>query len=84
MDVYNYYSILLEEQAETTRQLIQQTTEGTNRDILFVNVDLIENEPLPDVQLTNDDYIVLIADFYTYKIETLQNIQNIIKETTLL
>ena len=79
-DVRNYYSMLLEEQAEVTRQLIQQADE-TQREILFDNVELIENEPIPDVQITDDEYIILIASFYTDKIEILQNMQNIILET---
>jgi hypothetical protein len=81
-DVRNYYSVLLEEQAESTRQLIQQVDE-TNRKVLFDEVDLVENDPLPDIQIPDDEYIVLIASFYTYKIEELQNIQNIIKITEL-
>jgi hypothetical protein len=42
-------------------------------------VEFIENKPVPDIQIPDDEYIILIASFYTRKIETLQNIQNIIK-----
>ena len=79
-DVRNYYIIQLEEQADATRQLIRQVDE-THRETLFANVDFIENEPFPDVQITDDEYIILIASFYSTKIETLQNLQNIIKTT---
>ena len=81
-EVRNYYNILLEEQADATRQLIRQVDESY-RETLFANVDFIENEPLPDVQIPDDEYIILIAGFYATKIETLQNIQNIIKTTEL-
>ena len=79
-DVRNYYHMLLEEQVETTRQLIQQVDE-TQREILFADVEFIENEPIPDVQITDDEYIILVASFYTNKIEILQNMQNIIIAT---
>jgi len=81
-DVRNYYNMQLEEQADATRNLILQVDE-THRETLFANVDFIENEPLPDVQITDDEYIILIADFYSTKIETLQNIQNIIKTSEI-
>ena len=79
-EVRNYYAILLEEQADATRQMIQQVDE-THRKILLANVELIENEPLPDVQMPDDEYIILIAGFYSKKIETLQNIQDILSAT---
>ena len=81
-NVRNYYNILLEEETIATRLLIQHVDE-VNQEILLANVDLIENDPLPDVQMPDDDYIVLIAGFYTYKIELLQNIQNAIKTNML-
>jgi hypothetical protein len=81
-NVRNYYNILLEEESVATRLLIQHVDE-VNQEILLANVDLIENDPLPDVQMPDDDYIVLIAGFYTYKIELLQNIQNAIKTNVL-
>ena len=79
-DVRNYYNMLLEEEVETTLQLIQQVDE-TLREILLDNVELIENEPIPDVQITDDEYIILVASLYTNKIEILQNMQNIIRTT---
>jgi len=81
-EVRNYYNMLLEEQAEATRQLIMQVDEN-QREILFSNVDLIENEPTPEVQIPDDEYIILIASFYTNKIESLQNIQEIIRMNAL-
>jgi hypothetical protein len=81
-DVRNYYDMLLEEQAEATRQLIQQVDE-VHREILFANVKFIENEPIPVIQIPDDSYIILIASIYTTKIETLQNIQELIKATEL-
>ena len=78
-EVRNYYSIQLEEAAEVTRLLIQQVDE-TNRSNFLQDVAMIENDPLPEVQMTDEDYIVLIADFYTLKIEILQNMQKLIIE----
>jgi len=82
IEVRNYYNMLLEEQAEATRQLIMQVDEN-QREILFSNVELIENEPTPEVQIPDDEYIILIASFYTNKIESLQNIQEIIRMNAL-
>ncbi|MDR0743377.1 MAG: hypothetical protein LBF05_03350 [Tannerella sp.] len=78
-NVRNYYNMQLEEQLDATRQLIRQV-DGAYREILLANIEQIKNEPLPDVQITDDEYIVLIADVYTGKIEVLQNLQNIIRE----
>jgi hypothetical protein len=78
-DVRNYYKMQLEIQVDETRRLIQHVDE-TYREALLANIEQIENEPLPDVLITDDEYIVLIAGIYTRKIETLQNVQNIIKE----
>jgi len=80
VDLCYYYNIQIKEQAAYTRQLISQVDE-TNREILFANVDFIENEPIPDVQLSDDDYCLLITNFYENKIETLQNIQDLICTT---
>ncbi|MDR2147332.1 MAG: hypothetical protein LBE91_12815 [Tannerella sp.] len=80
-NVRSYYNMLLKEQAEATRQLIRQVDE-THREVLYANVELIENNPAPDVQLPDDEYVILIADFYRNKIERLQNIQDIIAATT--
>lgn len=78
-DIRNYYTMQLEEQVDATKQLIQRVDE-VHREALLANIRQIENEPVPDVQITDDEYIVLIAGVYTHKIETLQNLQNIIKE----
>ena len=81
--VRSYYHLLLEEKADATRQLILQVDES-HRDILFSNVDYIEDEPMPDVQLPDDEFIKLITGFYSKKIETLQNLQNSIISTVLV
>lgn len=78
-DVRNYYRLLLEEQADATRQLAQKV-DGKHREVLLANIERIENLTVPEVQIPDDEYIVLIADVYTGKIESLQNIQNILKE----
>ena len=80
VDLCYYYNLQLKEQAAYTRQLISQVDEA-NREILFANVDFIENEPIPDVQLSDDDFFLLITNFYENKIETLQNIQDLICTT---
>jgi hypothetical protein len=83
-NVRNYYSMLLGEQVEATRQLILQVDEN-HRETLLTNVDFIENESIPDILIPDDEYIIMIASFYSYKIETLQNIQDLIiaSETTI-
>jgi hypothetical protein len=78
-DVRNYYNMQLEEQVDVTRQLVQHVDKA-HREALLANIEQIENEPVPVVQIPDDEYIVLIADVYTNKIETLQNLQNIIRE----
>ncbi|MDR2916835.1 MAG: hypothetical protein LBV74_18735 [Tannerella sp.] len=78
-DVRNYYNMKLEEQADLTRQLIQHV-DKTHREVLLANVEYIENEPIPELQIPDDEYIILIASVYTNKIETLRNIQEVIRE----
>lgn len=78
-DVRNYYNMQLEEQADVTRQLVMQVDEAY-REVWLTNIEQIESESIPDVQIPDDEYIVLIADVYTNKIEILQNMQNIIRE----
>jgi hypothetical protein len=78
-DVRNYYNMQLEEQIDVTRQLIRHVGESGRKELL-AGIEQIENEPVPDVQVPDDEYIVLIAEVYTEKIETLQQLQNIIRE----
>jgi hypothetical protein len=78
-DVWNYYRMQLEEQIDATKELIRHVDEA-HREELLADIEQIENEPVPKVQLTDDEYIVLIADVYTGKIETLQNLQEIIRK----
>jgi hypothetical protein len=78
-DIRRYYSTQLEEQADELRRLIRSVDEA-HREVLLADVERIENMPVPDVQITEDEYIVLIATVYIRKIETLQNLQNVIKE----
>jgi len=80
VELYFYYNLQLEEQAAFTRHLIQQVDEA-NRAILFANVEYIENEPIPDVHLTDNEFALLVACFFEKKIETLQNIQDLILST---
>jgi len=80
-DVRNYYSMQLEEQVDATKTLAQGIREEKYRDALLVNIERIESEPVPDVVMPDDDYIVLMANIYTKKIEVLKNIQSNIKDT---
>ena len=77
-DVNNYYKMKLVDQVDETKRLIQNIEELSHRNVLLANVEHIENLSIPDVQITDDEYIILLASFYSNKIETLQNIQNII------
>jgi hypothetical protein len=77
-DVRNYYNMQLEEQFEITRQLALNI-DGAHRETLLAGIEQIENDPIPDVQAPDDEYIVLIVNVYEKKIETLRNIQNIIE-----
>ena len=79
-DVRNYYSMQLEEQVEATKLLVSKVDEEDYRKFLSSNIEQIENTGVPDVQVTDEEYIVLIANVYTDKIEALQNMQNILKE----
>ena len=79
-EVRNYFNFLLEEQVEATKLLVSKIEEEDYRKFLNSNIEQIENTAVPDVQITDEDYIVLIANVYTDKIEALQNMQNIIKE----
>lgn len=78
-EVRNFYHIQLEEQVDATKQLVQMI-DGKHRDALLAHVEHIEKDPIPEVQLPDDEYIVLLADVYSQKIESLQHIQHIIKE----
>ena len=79
-DVRNFYSMQLEEQVEATKLLVSKVDEEDYRKFLSTNIEQIENTAVPDVQITDEEYIVLIANVYTDKIEALMNMQNIIKE----
>ena len=78
-DVRNYYSMQLEALVDETKLLIQNIDSKYKKDLL-VSIKRIENEPIPDVQIPDDEYIVLIAGIYSNKIEVLQNLQDLIKE----
>ncbi len=78
-DVRNYYNMKLEEQVDVTKQLIRHVDQP-HQEVLLANVEYIENEPIPDLQVPDDEYIVFVASVYASKIETLQNIQEIIRE----
>ena len=80
-NVRNYYSLQLEEQVDATKTLAQGIREEKYRDALLNDIERIENEPVPDVIMPDDEYIVLMANIYTKKIEVLQNIQSNIKDT---
>ena len=79
-DVRNYYNMRLEEQIDATKLLIQNIDEPEHRDVLLANIEHIKSITVPDVQITDDEYIVLIASVYTNKIETLQNLQDLLRE----
>ena len=79
-DVRNYYSMQLEEQVEATKLLVSKVDEEDYREFLSSNIEQIKNTAVPDVQVTDEEYIVLIASVYTDKIEALRNMQNILKE----
>lgn len=78
-EVRNYYTLQLEEQVDATMQLIQFVDEAHRTEFL-TSVQQIENDPIPEVQITDDEYIVLISNVYANKIESLRNIQNLLKE----
>ena len=66
---------------DATKILAQGIREEKYRNDLLGNIEQIESEPIPDDVMPDDDYIVLIADIYTKKIEVLKNIQNNLKDT---
>ncbi|MDR0697674.1 MAG: hypothetical protein LBG28_00425 [Tannerella sp.] len=77
-DIRNYYNMQLEEQSEVTRQLALNVDDA-HRTALLADIERIENDPIPDVQVPNDEYIVLIVNVYEKKIEILRNIQYVIR-----
>ena len=79
-DVRNYYSMQFEDLVDSTKLLIQKIDIEEHKAFLLTNIEQIENEPIPDVQITDNEYIVLIAMVYTNKIEALQIMQNSIRE----
>jgi hypothetical protein len=79
-DVRNFYSMQFEEAVDATKLLVQDVDEEYQRIDLLAGIEEIEKEPVPDVQITDDEYIEFLAIVYTNKIEILKNIQNIIKE----
>ena len=79
-DVQNYYNMRLEEQVDAAKLLVQNIDEEEHRMFLLANIEKIESIPVPDVQITDDEYIVLIANVYSDKIEALQNIQSLLRE----
>ena len=80
VDVRNYYDMKLEEQIDATKQLLQSINQDEQRMIILANIEQIKKETVPDVQIPDDEYIILIANVYTNKIEVLQNLQNVIKD----
>jgi putative component of toxin-antitoxin plasmid stabilization module len=78
-EVRSYYHAQLEEQAGVTKCLVRRV-EAANRDVLLASIEEIEREPVPEVQIPDEDYIVLIARVYAHKMEALQKIQNIVRE----
>ena len=80
-DVRNYYNMRLEEMVDATKLLVQNIDEEDHKKFLLDNIEHIENITVPDVQVTDDEYVVLIANVYTDKIEALQNMQNILKNS---
>jgi hypothetical protein len=78
-NVRNYYNMQLEKQFEKTRQLAFNV-DNAHREALLAGIERIEYDPIPDVRLSGDENIALIVNVYKNKIETLRNIQYIIRE----
>jgi hypothetical protein len=80
VDVRNYYGVRLEEQTDATIKMLQNIN-GVDSHFLLANIEQLRDEPVPKVQLTDDDYIIFIAQVYTKRLESLQQIQDAIQLT---
>ncbi|MDR1380708.1 MAG: hypothetical protein LBJ47_04425 [Tannerella sp.] len=79
-EVRSYYGLQLEEQADATRQLAFHM-DSLHREALLAGIERIEREPVPDMQIPDDEYIVLIVNLYESRMETLRNIRDIIEKS---
>ena len=74
VEVQRYYAMKLDHELEATRALIGDT-ENEDRRALLEELQAMQVEGVPDVQLPDDERITLIVRVYTSKIDALKHIQ---------
>jgi len=74
VEVQRYYAMKLDHELEATRALIGDT-ENEDRRALLEELQAMQAEGVPDVQLPDDERITLIVRVYTSKIDALKHIQ---------
>ncbi|MDR1407342.1 MAG: hypothetical protein LBJ23_04770 [Tannerella sp.] len=77
-DVRNYYVMLLEDEVESTRQLLE-LVDSRNREEILQDIELLRAEPVFILE-KGEQNETLLVNVYSSKIEALQHIQNILSE----
>jgi hypothetical protein len=78
VDTQNYYSMLLEDEIESTRQLLDGL-DNSSRDEIMKDIESIQAETYPFSE-TGEQNEALLVNIYSSKIESLQHIQSILSE----
>lgn len=73
-DVQNHYAMLFENELETTKQLLS-LMDGNERAKVLEELETMEAEQMPEVQMTDEHKITLIVSVYSSRITALQQIQ---------
>ena len=73
-DVQNHYAMLFENELETTKQLLS-LMDGSERSKVLEELETMEAEPMPEVQMTDEHKITLIVSVYSSRITALQQLQ---------
>lgn len=73
-DVQKHYAMLFENELETTKQMLS-LMDGNERSKVLEELETMEAEPMPDVQMTDEHKITLIVNIYSSRISALQQIQ---------
>jgi len=77
-DTRNYYSMLLENEIESTRMLLDGL-DNRSREEIMEDIETIQTETYPFSE-TGEQNETLLVSIYSSKIETLQHIQSILSE----
>ena len=73
-DVQNHYATLFENELETTKQMLT-LMDGSERSKVLQELETMKTEPVPEVQMPDENKITLIVSIYSSRISALQQIQ---------